>query len=155
MELAELGALGALVGGLAVIASLLYVGTQVRESRKTAEAANNQAQADAHAAYLTAIANDPVLSSAMQKLFRQAETSEALTPEEGTRMVPLLHTVFTQFQVGFMSYEQGLIRHGWRAHLGRALEGWLRAPYVQRWWADQGDVFSSEFRSYVKREIGA
>ncbi|NIV76389.1 MAG: hypothetical protein GWN37_16595, partial [Gammaproteobacteria bacterium] len=68
MDIMQLGAIGELVGGVAVIASLLYVGTQVRESRKAAESANNQAQADAHTAYLTAIASDGILSGAFQKL---------------------------------------------------------------------------------------
>ena len=155
MELAELGALGELVGGIAVIASLLYVGLQVRESRRTSEAANNQAQADAHAAYLTQIALEPALASSFQKLFRRGEEIDALTPDEDARMVPFLHVVFTQFQIGFMSFENQLLRRGLRDHLAVALEGWLRAAYVQRWWSEQGDMYSPAFRAHVDDAIAA
>ena len=36
MDIMELGAIGELVGALAVVASLLYVGTQVRQSNRQA-----------------------------------------------------------------------------------------------------------------------
>ena len=39
MDIMELGAIGELVGGVAVIASLIYVGFQVRQSNSVARAA--------------------------------------------------------------------------------------------------------------------
>ena len=44
----ELGAIGELVGGVAVVASLIYVGVQVRHSARTTQAASRQAIADSH-----------------------------------------------------------------------------------------------------------
>ena len=45
MDIMELGAIGELVGGVAVVGSLIYVGLQVRQS-------NRLAQADAVQAYV-------------------------------------------------------------------------------------------------------
>jgi len=43
MSLQDWGALGELVGGLAIIVSLLYVGLQVRQGTNASRAATNQA----------------------------------------------------------------------------------------------------------------
>lgn len=34
-------------------------------------------------------------------------------------MLPLLHAAFVQFEIGFYSYDQGLIRGGFKDHLAR------------------------------------
>ncbi len=153
MDIMELGAVGELVGGVAVVGSLLYVGLQVRQSRKEVETSNNQAQADAHAAYLIAISADPALSHAFRKLFREKNEREPLTGEEEERLVPILHAAFTQFQMAFYGHEEGFIRQDWRDHLAGALAGWLDAPFVQRWWAEQGDFYGPAFRDHVRRQI--
>ena len=46
MDIMELGAIGELVGGLAVIASLVYVGVQVRQNTFAVRASAAQAFAD-------------------------------------------------------------------------------------------------------------
>ncbi len=46
MDIMELGAIGELVGGVAVIATLLYLAGQIRQGRLEAKAASLQAMAD-------------------------------------------------------------------------------------------------------------
>ena len=43
MTLQDLGSIGELVGGVAIIVSLLYVGIQIRQGTKATQAATNQA----------------------------------------------------------------------------------------------------------------
>ncbi len=48
MTISEWGAIGELIGGIAIIISLIYVGIQVKHSTQTAEAAAAQSFADVH-----------------------------------------------------------------------------------------------------------
>ena len=48
MDIMELGAIGELVGGLAVVGSLIYVGLQVRQSNRLTQAETVQAYVHAY-----------------------------------------------------------------------------------------------------------
>ena len=75
MNIMELGAIGELVGGVAVIASLLYVGLQVRQS-------NLDGRAEAHRAFMTQwnrAAHDPLLR-APQGLLASRHSDDGPTP---------------------------------------------------------------------------
>ena len=61
MNVMELGAMGELVGGVAVIASLIYVGIQLRHSTTATRAASYHAIKDSFNEGNLAIAKDPVL----------------------------------------------------------------------------------------------
>ena len=53
MDIMELGAIGELVGGVAVIATLVYLAMQIRSSQKTAlRATQNELVADQRTRYL-------------------------------------------------------------------------------------------------------
>ena len=122
MSLGQLVNIVEFLGGVAVVVTLIYLAVQVRQSRREVETANNQAQADAHARYLTAVATDPELSHAFAKVLWTDEQA-SLTSEEEERMLPLLHAAFTQFEIGFYNYDQGLMRGDFKDHLANALGG--------------------------------
>ena len=112
MELGQLADLGEFAGGIAVVVTLVYLSAQVRHNTRAVEAANNQAQADGHCSYLTAIFADANLSATFSQLWNVADASE-LAPSERHRLSPLLHCAFTQFENAYRSHREGLITEAW------------------------------------------
>ena len=148
MELSQLADLGEFVGGVAVVVTLIYLAAQVRHNTRAVKAANNQAQADGHCSYLTAIFADPQLSETFGQLWNVADAGE-LGSAEAHRLSPLLHCAFTQFENAYRSHREGLITEAWWEKQAAALDGWLRAPPVQHWWDDQGEIYPSDFHGYI------
>ena len=65
MDIMELGAIGELVGGVAVIASLVYVGLQVRQNTKAVLAATFQEVSRTSATFSVQMAEGPIIGSGL------------------------------------------------------------------------------------------
>ena len=68
MDWSAVGAVGELLGALAVVSSLLYVGRQLRQSNTMARAAAWQALNSSMNAWGTTMAASPELSAALAKM---------------------------------------------------------------------------------------
>ena len=83
MDITELGAIGELVGGFAVIASLVYVGLQVRQSAIATRVGHQRSSSNAWTTVTAPLHSDAGLSS----LFARAlDDSESLSRDERIRI---------------------------------------------------------------------
>ena len=62
MNWEALGAIGEIVGAVAVVLTLGYVAVQLRQNTRVVRSGTEQAQADAHTGCLSLIAQDPDLT---------------------------------------------------------------------------------------------
>lgn len=165
MDVQDLGAWGEFIGGIsgsiaaiAVVASLIYVGVQLRQSTMVAKAAARQATSDAIVAYFARMVDPKLLEDAVSEMMR-------LDPSADLRQMD--HAHFRQLnshaqcywrmqQNVFYQYHTGLLDEDeWRSHrsgIRRALENrrtWARylfSTLVELW---QSGILSKRFEAQV------
>jgi hypothetical protein len=140
------------IGIFAVVASLLFVGLQMRQAQKISMSQTYQSRTAAVAEWNSAFAANPAALSALRKA-RDGTENEITTQEYDalsqslTGVYYLYDNAHYQYQVGFVSEEF------WEASRG-SLSGFMEAPIVYDIFADISKrAGRPEFRDLV-REIG-
>ena len=147
MDIMELGAIGELVGGVAVIASLIYVGFQVRQSAQATRAASHHATIDSFREWSFSIVEDDDVADVFIK---GNEDHGSLDPREQVQytmpvfsLLRIFETLFYQNQVG--AGEPRLLRSE-----ETNLRWLFSKPGVQRWWRLQPFAIDNEFGQYIE-----
>ena len=83
MTLLELGALGELIGGIAIIVSLIYVGRQLKQSNSMARSAVRQEISSELNFWATSIACSPSLGETLTKVHFEDLVAKNATGLEG------------------------------------------------------------------------
>ena len=157
MSLEDLGNLGDFVGGLAVIATLLYLAIQIRQNSQ--QIAQNsewlRAQASrADQADLRATTSLLAIHPDLARIFsRGSADPDALEPEEWLRFVPLMGLWIGNYQSSHYDWTKGLIEDGqWNNHL-ISLRAMLRTPGGRRYWESFASHLPPAFQRFVTEEI--
>jgi hypothetical protein len=151
VTLEDLGNLGDFIGGLAVIATLLYLAVQIRQNTKILRTSAEQS-ADPIAA-IANIAQSPQNAAVYHRGL--AEPND-LSPEERTHFYLLMASSFYVLNQGYRAYQLGTqSRDTWQWQ-SRALQFYASQPGAKRWWHHQGSGLfdpQSEFWGLVDSEI--
>ena len=107
MTIQEWGALGELIGGMAIIISLLYVGYQIRQSNNLAKAESMRDILDV-SAYNQLMAQNPDLGDIVAKGYRDFSSLSPSEQRTFHHVLSLLmnhaENVFRQHQFGYTPY---------------------------------------------------
>ena len=135
-----------IIAALAVIASLLYVGAQLKQNTQAIRAAAVQSITETVATNATNIAANPENAS----LFSRGLTDyAALTGTERAQFVQLMNGIFLSQDSIFWLYSNGSFPEElWQREFG-GLRAWLSTPGGKAAW-DQA-FLSAPFRQHVDR----
>ena len=142
-----ISAIGETVGGVAVVASLIYLGVQTRTSAKATEGLVRSQIADSsQLAYLTAVDSPEFSSLVVRALMSDAD----LEPAERSQMIRFISSIFLNFEVAYHQYESGLYDE-WETVLTRRVRNMLKSSkFVREWWEDnKSEQFSESFCNAV------
>lgn len=148
MTLEQLGILSQLVGTLGVIASLIFVGVQIRQNTRATRA---QVQENMTSGYI-AVAE---MLTANARVFVQgiAATTEAfaaLSNEEKLIYFGQVFAFFKHFENMHSQRERGFIdAESWGAWSEHILM-YFNQPGVQLWWSLRRGTFSPSFRTFLE-----
>lgn len=159
MTLAELGALGELIGAVASVVLLVYIAIQIRHSSRSlqlntraTEAASRQAFAAQDQAYLHSSLDPSVLAIAVSKL----ERGEELSALERSQLIARQHLNFRVFETAFSQYRKGVLDEREWGRYRRIIEFLMHGDDPARdMWAGLRDVFDPDFVAEVERIGGA
>ena len=143
MDIMELGAIGELVGGLAVIGSLVYVGLQVQQSNRLEKAES-----------IRSVTRDyvSVLLQVDGPLFRRAVIDfESLPPDDQMRAHMWL---IAFFQVGRTEIALKSLNLAEEGDVPQVLAGLTRSPGLAYWWGLVAPTFGADFCRYVDNAVG-
>jgi len=149
MNWEALGAIGEIVGAVAVVLTLGYLAVQIRQNTRVFQSSTEQAQADAHTRCLSLIAQDPDLT----RLYLRGASGDSLDREESLRFGFLLHVVFSQVQAAFFHYRQGTLSPEQWVPPSRVAAWWISSPGARAWWAEGKTVYREEFVQLVEGMI--
>ena len=142
MNWEAIGAVGEVVGGVAVIVSLLYLAIQIRQNSRMLKATALSATTEAYLSFNTLLASDP----AAARVFQVGLEDFASLPEaEQRQFLNLLRTVFISHQHVYQQYENGLLDDEMWAQFLRASTGLLALPHVAAWWEDRKSTYTPQF----------
>lgn len=147
MTITELGAIGELVGGVAVIASLVYVGVQVRQNTR----AQNTAAGDATVANLMEIQNSVARDSDLARIVMSggADASQ-LALDDRFRFNLLGRSMFIQYDIARIKRERGLLEDSlWHTSVA-FFDDALSAPGIRWWWDRNLGQFSPAMQDFVR-----
>ena len=146
MNLESLGNIGEFVGGLAVIATLLYLAVQVRQNTQLLRANALAASSAANVSFNHMLGSDPDVARVFQL---GLENFTSLPEEEQRQFLSLLRGLFTAHEHVYQQYEHGLVdEEVWRQNRRMAL-GALALPHVRVWWEHRKDVFLTSFAKAI------
>ena len=146
MTLQDYAAIGEVIGAIAVVASLIYVGLQVRESNRVNRAAARHAISQfalefskfnaEHADRLARVHREDPLDEA-DRLFRW-----------WNHMMVILHaeTYFHHHKLGLMP------RTHWNGYV-KFVTGYMTTPGTLDFWSDVGPAFSEDFATWMDELI--
>lgn len=150
MNLVEISQISQTLGSAAVVASLIFVGFQIRQNTKATRAASHHAVSEA----LNRLNLLWARNSEVTRIWLSGMSDRrALTPEERWRFdstvrayLHVCETMYTQADLGAGDF--GIVT---------AEENGIKTVFssggVKEWWAENPFGFSPEFRDYVGRLI--
>ena len=142
MNVMELGAIGELVGGVAVIASLIYLAVQVRQGNREARSESIRELAT-EMGRISMRLSDPGLSEAVRKAINHYDV---LSRNEQCVAAGWLGGLFTCAQATF-----AVRRSGRPSQIEHFCAAWIAAPGLRPWWQAAQINFSNGFVAEVER----
>jgi hypothetical protein len=146
MDWQAIGAVGEILGAVAVVVSVVYLAVQVRESTRSTRALLLQGLHSAGAGLEDAMLAD----ASLLKAFRKGCAGEVeLNADERDRFHILLSKLFNNYELYFMlSRESDFPTDVTEAHQ-RIVASRMQFPGVRVWWQSNPDAFSKEFAGWV------
>lgn len=120
MNFEAIGSIGDFVGGLGVIASLVYLAVQIRQNTKAVRSSSYHQAAEQTWNYCLAVAQDVSLAEIMAK----KNAGEGLTPAERIRSDAANQALLFGFENMLRLHEEGLVdREVWHNLMANSLLG--------------------------------
>jgi hypothetical protein len=140
---------------LAVFASLIFVGLQVRQNTVQSRQATNLARAELTVSVLSQ--SNQFLNSwydteeVAEFMNRALFTEEPLTRNEKSRLSIRLATFVSNAEMTFILYQKGLAEPEMYTRMTRSLGSYFKLPRVRKWWTRHRIEFyqSTEFGKYI------
>lgn len=151
MNWEAIGATAELLGALGVIASLVYLATQIKQNTNTVRMTSHHGVADQFAHTNLAAVHDPQL---LDVILRGMSDAESLSTADRARFHAYLMAIFRTYEELFQLNRKGLADSElWEARQ-RSMRNWLANPGVRSWWASEwSEMFVDSFREAVAYEI--
>ncbi len=153
MTLLEWGALGELMGGIAIIASLIYVGRQLKQSNSMARSAVRQELSSEFNVWATSIASSPSLTEALAKVHFHGLKREDATDQERVQIAYTYLGIVGQLHLAYEQYKEGNLT-------GQELEGYMGSsselfskPYLASVWPFLHKTYPPDFNEWFERRF--
>lgn len=150
MNIAEVSQIAQSLGSAAVVASLIFVGSQIRQNTRATRAASHHAVSEA----LNRINLLWARNRDMSRIWLAGMSDRcALTPEERWRFDSTVRAYLHVCETMYMQADLGAGDLGIVAAEENGIKVIFSSEGVKEWWADNPFGFSPEFRDYVGKLI--
>jgi hypothetical protein len=146
-----IGASAEFAGAVGVVASLLYVATQVRYSNRASTVQAKLETTRFMTDYADLMLENPNLNDVM---LRGQKSLDSLSSEEVWQFVHLSTKAFWFFSAGHFQFRQGTLPESEWHELRSVAHFWLSGKGCRDWWRTVGrPMFGSEFVAFIDAEI--
>ncbi len=135
------------IGGIAVVISLVFVGIELRSNTEATRAATREAINQKDIDFLSLRLDSSVIAQAMTKV----EAGEPLSPLEESQLVSQQYVNFMIFEHTYYQYSEGVLdENDWARHENIARQNMHNNSYAQRMWQKNQDTFTSGFKEVIE-----
>jgi len=152
MNWTMLGAVGELVGAIAVVASLLYVGRQVRHSARLATVEGVESFTALQVEWARSIIEDPELAALVFRVQYGEATRSDFSDAERTRLGYLYWTIHVMQASHFQRFRGGLIERSDYDAFALKSVGLLGVPYHLEVWPFVRESLPVAYREDIERQ---
>ena len=146
MDITTLAAWGEFIGGIAVVVSLVYLASQIRQNSRLLQVSTTVAIADAERLSTSAIVGEPSL---VRIWTMETAEFETLPVVEQIRLGTFVALQLSTFQQNYYFHKDGVIRDEmWRAQR-RISASLFRQAWTQKAWSESRLSYSDEFGDFV------
>jgi hypothetical protein len=150
MDLANFADLADLAAALGVIASLIYVGYQVKETRKAVRAATAQARTDLGVQLIST----RYTSDIADVLVKSQSNPDSLTKAERFKLTSFFSAHVRHCQNLFYQQQQGLLDEYFSFGVARITAYWVRNyPWAAEEWEKVQKSAAPEFSVFINDEL--
>ncbi len=152
MDIVELGAVGELIGGVAVLATLGYLAVQVRQNTASNRVLATQNLVTAHSGANLLLAGNEGLAALLQTATVDGGR-EALEPHSQLRFNVWLVGFWGQVELAYFQFLDAQLDERIWNRMEYEIENFMTLPGVATWWADDKFRFSPDFVEFVDRKL--
>jgi len=140
-----------IIAAIAIVASLLYLGKQIKNSRIQAQNDSNDLITKNRGEITRILAENSKMSLIIAK---GLAGKRRLHPNDYFRFTGFLYFAFINFELGFRKWKKNELDDVlWKAY-EEAVYWWLACPGTQRWWKNNLiGGYTEEFYNYVNNVI--
>ncbi|MGQ0813516.1 MAG: hypothetical protein ACT4O1_03535 [Gemmatimonadota bacterium] len=147
MDLQDFGSLAEILSAVAVLVSLVYLATQIRQNTIALRQTMSQSVAVGGTEFARSIYEDPDLSDLF---FRGVASWHTLSASEQNRMRLVFHSQFRLWENLYFQHLHGVMDdeawEGWNV----LLIGYFHQPGIRAWWDTRKQVYARSFRDYLE-----
>ena len=148
LKLSELASIAEVIGAVAIVISLIYVGVQVTDSTQAVRSASaNETSAALSSSYIQLGTNQQA-----SQVFRAGVSSpESLSQDELFQYIMQLHGLFFEYQAAYYLAQEGTLDVDLQEAMSNTILGVRDQPGFQLYWGQRRELFKADFREYVDR----
>ncbi len=142
MSIQDWGAVGEILGAIAVVVTLIYLAAQIRQNTRSSRSATRQALADG----AQRLASDVVELDDMARIFQDHVDGKELKPHELLRLQARCLRDLRWWDNAHYQYSEGLLTEDEWDGFRENLKLLFQLPAYRDYWADFQVMFSAHFR---------
>ena len=150
MNLNDLANLGQIIGAVAVVISLFYVASQIRQNTNAVRSATAQTVHEHFANWYHLVAADDELAQIAANGLRDYES---LSETEKVRFIALFMAFLSYGQNAFLKWRKGLLEPALWIGWEQVLMNLIGAPGGKAFWKERAYMFGDEFRQYIETDL--
>ena len=147
-----IGAVAELITAMGVIASLVYVGFQIRQNTISVTASAHRAINDKFISVNEFIAGD---SNLMKAFLAGRERLEEFDEMDKGRFIVIMMNIFLHFEDVYYQFRQGLVGDEYWERIERMIGLYVTEPGVQGYWSFFREWSTDDFREYLDSRFAA
>ena len=150
MTLTELANIGEILAASGVIASLIYVGYQIRETRRAVRAATAQSRTELGVQLITT----RYTSDIAELLTKSLEQPNSLSTSDRFKLKSFFTAHVRHCQNLYYQKEQGLLDEYFSHGVARITAYWVRNyPWARDDWAEAQKTVPPQFKNFINTEL--
>ncbi len=150
MTIQDLGSIGELVGGLAVLLSLVYLALQINQNTRSVRSAMSASVSESLSRVTEMLSSQPELARAW---YQGRVQYDSLNDEERYRMKMFANTYLRRLENAFYQQERGFVDPDHWQTTERHMVTFMSHPAAQQCWSERKSLFSDRFVEFVERRI--
>ena len=152
MSLEQASLLAQIVSALAIIASLVFVGVQLRQATRAMRNSSSQAHSAIYSGVISTIIDNGELASIWR---RGLADPASLDEDEWVRFTACASAQFRFFESSRVQWLQGQLDEEHWQNIEARVNSFASQPGIQAWWQIRRDWHSVPFRSWFEALPGA